>query len=118
MIISNLEKLNTKKESKSVIAQNSKKFLPFSLTRLELKDCFSFLSSSIEKLVKLTKYEGNKLRPDWGNHFTYSQKGKYIKKEKYLFLLTEKGVYPYDDCNDFKKINDTELPERNIFRAD
>ena len=115
LIISNLEKLNTKKESISVIAQNSEKFITFSLNRLEFKDSFSFLSSSLEKLVKLTKYEDNKLRDNWQEHFKYSFKGKYIKNEKDLFLLTEKGVYPYDYCNDFNKFNDTELPEKKHF---
>ena len=116
MIISNLEKLNTKKESISVIAQNSETFITFSLNRLEFKDSFSFLSSSLEKLVKLTNYEDNKLRPDWENHFKYSFQGKYSKNEKVLFLLTEKGVYPYDYCND-NKFNDTELPEnKHVYR--
>ena len=127
LIISNLEKLNTKKESISVIAQNSEKFITFSLNRLEFKDSFSFLSSSLEKLVKLTKYgsasgttealasRNNKLRDNWQEHFKYSFKGKYIKNEKDLFLLTEKGVYPYDYCNDFNKFNDTELPEKKHF---
>ena len=115
LIISNLEKLNTKKEQISVIAHNSEKFITFSLNRLEFKDSFSFLSSSLDKLVKLTKYEDNKLRDNWQEHFKYSVKGKYIKNEKDLFLLTEKGVYPYDYCNDFNKFNDTELPEKKHF---
>ena len=115
LIISNLEKLNTKKEQISVIAQNSEKFITFSLNRLEFKDSFSFLSSSLDKLVKLTKYEDNKLRDNWQEHFKYSFKGKYIKNEKDLFLLTEKGVYPYDYCNGFNKFNDTELPEKKHF---
>ena len=114
-LISNLEKLNTKKESISVIAQNSEKFITFSLNKLEFKDSFSFLSSSLDKLVKLTKYEDNKLRNNWQENFKYSFKGKYIKDEKNLFLLTEKGVHPYGYCNDFKKINDTELPDKKHF---
>ena len=32
-----------------------------------------------------------------------------------MFLLTEKGVYPYDYCNDFNKFSDTELPEKKHF---
>ena len=115
LIISNLEKLNTTKESVSVIAQNSEKFITFSLNRLEFKDSFSFLSPSLDKLVKLTKYEDNKLRDNWQENFKYSFKGKYIKNEKDLFLLTEKGVYPYDYCNDFNKFNDTELPKKKHF---
>ena len=87
LIIANFEKLNTKKESISVIAQNSEKFITFSLNRLEFKDSFSFLSSPLDKLVKLTKYEDNKIRDNWQEHFKYSVKGKYIKNEKELFLL-------------------------------
>ena len=115
LIISNLEKLNTTKESISAIAQNSEKFITFSLNRLEFKDSFSFLSSSLDKLVKLTKYSDNKLRNNWQEHFKYSFNSKCIKDEKDLFLLTDKGVYPYDYCNDFNKFNDTELQEKKHF---
>ena len=55
LITSNLEKLSPKQESVSAIAQNSGKFSTFSLDRLEFKDSFSFLSSSLQKLVKLTE---------------------------------------------------------------
>ena len=48
LIISNLEKLNTKKESITAIAQNSEKPITFSFNRLEFKDSFSFLSSSLD----------------------------------------------------------------------
>ena len=69
----------------------------------------------MEKLVKLTKYEDNKFRDNWQENFNHSFKGKCIKDEKDLFLLTEKGVYPSDYCNDFNKFNDTELPEKEHF---
>ena len=32
-----------------------------------------------------------------------------------MVLFTEKGVYPYDYCNDFNKFNETELPEKKHF---
>ena len=40
-----------------VIAQNSERFITFGFKNLCFKDSFSFLSSSLDKLVKLTKYE-------------------------------------------------------------
>ena len=40
-----------------VIAQNSERFITFGFKNLCVKDSFSFLSSSLDKLVKLTKYE-------------------------------------------------------------
>ena len=62
LIISNLDKLDTEKDEINVIAQNSEKFITFCLKELEFKDTFSFLSSSLDKLVKLTKYEENDKR--------------------------------------------------------
>ena len=110
LIISNLEKLNTKKDQLSVIAQNSEKFVTFELKQLQFKDSFSFLSSSLDKLVKLTKYEGNEKRTNWQENFKYSRTSKYIKSDECLDLLTDKGVYPYDYFDNFNKFNEKELP--------
>ena len=42
------------------IAQKSEKFITFDFKNLCFKDSFSFLSSSLDKLVKLSKYEDDK----------------------------------------------------------
>ena len=110
LIISNLEKLNTKKDQLSVIAQNSEKFVTFELKQLQFKDSFSFLSSSLDKLVKLTKYENNEKRTNWQDNFKYSKNSKYIKSDECLDLLTDKGVYPYDYFDNFNKFNEKESP--------
>ena len=41
-----MEKLNIDKDKINVIAQNSEKFIDFSINQLEFKDSFSFLSYS------------------------------------------------------------------------
>ena len=115
LVISHLDKLNTKKDEVSVIAQNSEKFITFCLKQLEFKDSFSFLSSSLDKLVKLTKYEDNVKRNDWTQHFKYSKISEYVKDDYDLDLLTDKGVYPYDYMNEFKKFNETTLPDKKEF---
>ena len=40
-----------------VIAQNSEKFIMFGFGSLQFKDSFSFLSSSLDRLVGLGKYK-------------------------------------------------------------
>ena len=110
LIISNFDKLNTEKDEVNVIAQNSEKFMFFSLKKLEFKDSFGFLSSSLDKLVKLTKYENNERRSDWLDKFIYSRKSNYVNTDEDLDLLTDKGVYPYDYFDDFKKFEETSLP--------
>ena len=74
LIISNLDKLNTEKENVNVIAQNSEKYVTFSLKQLEFKDTFSFLSSSLDKLVKSTKYENDEKRTNWQDNSYHSKK--------------------------------------------
>ena len=101
LILSNLEKLNTKKEQLSVIAHNSEKFVTVELKQLQFKDSFSFLSSSLDKLVKLTKYENDSKRTNWQENFKYSKTSKYIKSDECLDLLTDNGVYPYDYFDHF-----------------
>ena len=115
LIISHMEKLNKNKDKISVIAQNSEKFVTFTVDNLEFKDSFSFLSSSLDKLVKLTKYEDNEKRNEWQNGFTFSKKSVYVNDDTDLDLLTDKGVYPYDYFADFSRFNETSLPKIEDF---
>ena len=110
-----MEKLNKNKDKISVIAQNSEKFITFTVDNLEFKDSFSFLSSSVDKLVKLTKYENDTKRDEWQNGFKFSKKSIYVNDDNDLDLLTDKGVYPYDYFTDFTKFKETSLPKIEDF---
>ena len=110
LIIQNAEKLSNKKKI-DVIAQNSEKFINIGFDSLSVKDSFSFITASLDKLVSMTKYDNTDekdrrkwvLRDNWQSNFRYSSKNDIIKTEKCLDLLTEKGVYPYDYMNSFDK---------------
>ena len=64
-----------------------------------------FMNSSLDSLVK------NLVDED----FKYLSKEFKGFKDKDLKLLKEKGVYPYEYMNSFKKFNETELPNRDKF---
>ena len=66
----------SEKSQIDVIAQNTEKFITFAFKNKAFKDSFSFLSSSLDKLVKLTKYEDGKRRRDWDKRFKYSNRNK------------------------------------------
>ena len=122
LIIQNAEKLSNKKKI-DVIAQNSEKFINIGFDSLSVKDSFSFITASLDKLVSMTKYDNTDekdrrkwvLRNNWQSNFRYSSKIDIIKTEKCLDLLTEKGVYPYDYMNAFDKLNDEQLPSKEQF---
>ena len=122
LIIQNAEKLSNKKKI-DVIAQNSEKFINIGFDSLSVKDSFSFIAASLDKLVSMTKYDNTDekdrrkwvLRDNWQSNFRYSSKNDIIKTEKCLDLLTEKGVYPYDYMNAFDKFNDEQLPSKEQF---
>ena len=122
LIIQNAEKLSNKKKI-DVIAQNSEKFINIGFDSLSVKDSFSFITASLDKLVSMTKYDNTDekdrrklvLRDSWQSNFRYSSKNDIIKTEKCLDLLTEKGVYPYDYMNSFDKFNDEHLPSKEQF---
>ena len=43
---------------------------------------------------------------------------KYLSEKfsgKYLKIVKEKGIYPYEYMNSFKKFNETELPSKSKF---
>ena len=108
-----------------VIAQNSEKFITCSFGSLQFKDSMAFLSASLDKLVKLNKYDivGKdehdkpiyKKRNDWKDNFRFSSANPYIRNKTDLDLLTEKGVYPYDYMNSFDKFNESQLPSIEDF---
>ena len=56
-----------------VIALNSEKFITFALNNHCFKDSVSFLPSSLDKLVKLSKYEDNEKKKDWQNNFKFTK---------------------------------------------
>ena len=130
LIINKANELNNKLNKKrkiDIISQNSEKFITFSFGNLQFKDSFSFLSSSLDKLVKLNKYDvvGKdddkpiyKKHSDWIDKFNYTKSNPYINNDKDLDLLTEKGVYPYDYMTDFNKFNETELPPIKDFYSE
>ena len=105
----------SEKHQIDVIAQNTEKFITFAFKNMAFKDSFSFLSSSLDKLVTLTKYEDGKKRRDWDKRFKYSNRNKYVSSKEDLDLLTEKGVYPYDYFDDFEKFRERELPPKEAF---
>ena len=57
--------------------------------------CLS-VTASLDKLVRLNKFEGNEKIKDWETRFRYTSTNPYIKSKTDLNLLTDKGVYPYD----------------------
>ena len=98
-----------------VIAQNSEKFITFSFGACQFKDSFAFLTASLDKLVRLNKYEGHEKIKGWETHFRYTSTNPYIKSKTDLNLLTDKGVYPYDYMNSWEKFGETKLPEKEDF---
>ena len=56
LIIQNAEKLSNKKKI-DAIAQNSDKFINIGFDSLSVKDSFSFITASWDKLVSMTKYD-------------------------------------------------------------
>ena len=98
-LIQNAEKLSNKKKI-DVIAQNSEKFINIGFDIFSVKDSFSFITASLDKLISMTKFNNTDekdrskwmLRDDWQSNFRYSSKNDIIKTEKCLDLLTEKGV--------------------------
>ena len=98
-----------------VIAQNSEKFITFSFGACQFKDSFAFLTASLDKLIRLNKYEGNEKIKDWETHFRYTSTNPYVKSKTDLNLLTDKGVYPYDYMNSWDRFNETKLPKKEDF---
>ena len=102
------------------IAQNSEKYVSFSLGNLRFIDSYQFLGSSLETLV-------DNLASDGGSKHFHQLK-KVFPDANILHLMMRKGVYCYEYVNEPSKFNETTLPsieqffsrltESNISEAD
>ena len=80
------------------------------------KDSLAFLPSSLDSLVKSTKYSNKKLNDHWEDNFKITKKNNdYIKSNNDLHLLTDKGIYPYDWVDDIEKFKIKQLTHRSEF---
>ena len=87
-----------------VIPNGLEKCMAFIINRnLIFIDSMQFMNSSLDSLVK------NLVDRD----FKYLSKKFEECEDKVFKLLKEKGVYPYEYMNSFKKFNETELPGKN-----
>ena len=118
LIRQNAEKLSNKKKI-HVIAQSSDKFINIGFDSLSVKDSFSFITASLDKLVSMTKYDNTDeqdrskwiWRDNWPSNCRYSSQNDIIKAD----LMTEKGVYPYDYMNTFDNFIEEQLPSKEQF---
>ena len=85
------------------IPNNMEKYMAFMLgSHLLFLDSFQFMSSSLDNLAKNL--------PDEAFKFTKQE----FKNEQFN-LMKQKGIYPYDYMDSFKRFNETQLPEKQDF---
>ena len=87
------------------IANNSERYITFSLGGLRFIDSLQFLKASLERLVdNLTKDEFKFLR-------------KFVDGPQQQELLFGKDVYPYDYVDRPAKLEETQLPPKQEFHS-
>ena len=90
------------------IPNTSEKYLSFTIGRMQFKDSFGFMSSSLEQLVSnLFKGKGKE-----GFKYVKAAYEKYGNKWE---MLLRKGIYPYEYMNSFERFNETKLPDIDKF---
>ena len=86
-----------------VIPNGLEKYMAFFLNKnLVFIDSMQFIKSSLDKLVKnLSDNDFNYLTEEFGS--------------EHLELLKQKGAYPYEYINSFKRFYEKELPDKKCF---
>jgi hypothetical protein len=93
-------------ENIQIIAQNFEKYISFSFSHLKFLDSFSFLTTSLDTLVKNLAEEGQ-------DKFKYVFEGTTDPNQKQLLL--KKGTYPYDYMTGMNVFEETVLPSQDKF---
>ena len=88
------------------IANNSERYISFSLGTLRFIDSFQFLGTSLEKLVNNLAAEGKD---------KFKLLTRYVVDPTKQDLLLRKGVYPYDYVDSPAKLTETSLPPQAAF---
>lgn len=98
----------------SCLANNTERYISFSIGGLQFADSIQFLQASLASLTDSTMLssglEGFPISYAYGNH-----KKTYSNWESLFPLLTKKGVYPYDYMDSFERFNEEKLPEKESF---
>lgn len=88
------------------IAQNSERYVSFSLDKLRFIDSLQFLPASLESLVENLAQDGMEAFPHLLSECDTNEEAT---------LLLRKGVYPYEYMDSFDKFEETELPPKEQF---
>ena len=101
LIFKELSRFNNLKIS--VIPNGLEKYMAFTINKnIVFIDSMQFMNSSIYLLVKILN----------------DKDFKYLSEEfsgKHFKLVKEKGIYPYEYMNSFKRFNENELPDKSKF---
>ena len=89
------------------IAQNTERYVSFSLGNLRFIDSFQFLPFSLEALVDNLSNDGMNAFPHFLDEFDIG--------EANVKLLLRKGVYPYDHMDSEDRFKETSLPGKEAF---
>ena len=101
LIFKELSKFNNLKIS--VIPNGLEKYMSFTLNKnLIFIDCMLFVNSGLDKLVK-------NLNDEDFRYLSEEFSGEQLK------LVKEKGIYPYEYTNSFKRFSGNTLPDKNKF---
>ena len=101
LIFKELSRFNNLKIS--VIPNGLEKYMVFSLNRnIVFIDSMQFMNSSLDKLVKNLNDKDFK-------YLTEEFSGEQLK------LVKQKGIYPYEYMNSFKRFNEDKLPDKSKF---
>lgn len=93
---------------------NKEKYISFDLRideySLRFVDSYKFMSSSLDKLVSNLSQDQFKILPNF-----LPPSDNCYEREKYMKLLTRKGVFPYEYVSDWRRLEETALPPQAAF---
>jgi hypothetical protein len=97
-----------KQHKLTCIAQNSERYVSFSLGKLRFLDSYQFLPSSLGTLVDDLKQEGFNAFPHTLSEF---------QSHDQVDLVLRKGIYPYDYMDSFDRFDEPQLPPIEAFHS-
>ena len=93
-----MQAMSDYKKDLTCIANNTEKYISFTMGSLKFIDSLAFLLSSLDAVVKSTPKENLKITAAMGSN-----------------LLFQKGIYPYEYIDSWERFEETSLPAREAF---
>ena len=111
--------LSSLEKAPTVVAKSLEKFTSMDIGHIRIQDSLQFLNCSLDKLVSNLREKGGKdnktLKETFPTAYAYFKREWLHIEEDAFYMLSRKGIYPYEYIDSWDKYEETKLSSSKHF---